>query len=383
MQPGFAIYIHWPFCLSRCPYCDFNAHVAEDVDHGRWRRALCTELSHFASETAGEAAPRTVASVHFGGGTPSLMEPATVAALLEAAGTHWSLADDVEITLEANPSSVEAGRFAAFAEAGVNRLSLGVQSFDDAALAFLGHAHSATQARRALELAGRHFRRVSLNLIYARPEQTAGAWRGELRDALSFGAEHLSLYQLTIERGTPFHKAGIEAAGDEQGGRLFDVTQDVLATAGRPAYEISNHARPGAESRHNLNYWLGGDYAGIGPGAHGRLPANGRTDAVSQIPAPQAWIGAVEARGHGTKERRALNAGQRRDELVMMGMRLGAGLDRERFRQQTGQSLEDAVDEAALARLSGAGYLTLDSRGLRATPLGRPRLNALIAALLA
>ncbi len=379
MQPGFAIYIHWPFCLSRCPYCDFNAYVGEDVDHGRWRRALGAELAHFASETAG----RTVTSVHFGGGKPSLMEPATVATLLEAAGAHWSLADDVEITLEANPSSVEAGRFAAFGEAGVNRLSLGVQSFDDDALSFLGRAHSAAEARRALELAQRRFRRVSLDLIYARPGQTAGAWRGELRDALSFGTEHLSLYQLTIERGTPFHKAGIEAAGEEQGARLFDLTQDVLAAAGRPAYEISNHARPGAESRHNLTYGLGGDYAGIGPGAHGRLSADGRTDAVRQIPAPDAWVAAVEAKGHGTAARGPLKTGERRDELVMMGLRLGAGLDRERFRRQTGQSLEDAVDGAALARLLEAGFLTLDARGLRATPRGRPRLNALIAALLA
>ena len=231
MQPGLAIYVHWPFCLSRCPYCDFNAHVAETVDHGRWRRALGTELAHFAGETVG----RTVTSIHFGGGTPSLMEPATVAALLEAAGAHWTLADNVEITLEANPSSVEAGRFAALAEAGVNRLSLGVQSFDDDALAFLGRAHSAAEARRALELAQRHFRRVSFDLIYARPGQTSEAWRSELRDALSFATEHLSLYQLTIERGTPFHKNGVEAAGEEQGGRLFDTTQDVLAAAGLPA----------------------------------------------------------------------------------------------------------------------------------------------------
>ena len=378
MQPGFAVYIHWPFCLSRCPYCDFNAHVAEDVDHGRWRRALGAELAHFASQTSG----RTVASIHFGGGTPSLMEPATVAALVAAAGAHWTLAENVEITLEANPSSVEAGRFAAFGEAGVNRLSLGVQSFDDDALAFLGRAHSAAEARRALELAQRHFRRVSLDLIYARPGQTADAWRGELGDALSFGTEHLSLYQLTIERGTPFHKAGIEAAGEDHGGRLFDLTQDVLAATGRPAYEISNHARPGAESRHNLNYWLGGDYAGIGPGAHGRLSADGRTDALRQIRAPDAWVAAVEAKGHGTAARVPLKSGERRDELVMMGLRLGTGLDRQRFRRQTGQSLEDAVDGAALARLVEAGFLILDAPGLRATPLGRPRLNALIAALL-
>ena len=378
MQPGFAIYIHWPFCLSRCPYCDFNAHVAENVDHGRWRRALGTELAYFAGETGG----RTVSSVHFGGGTPSLMEPETVATLLEATGAHWTLADDAEITLEANPSSVAAGRFAALAEAGVNRLSLGVQSFDDASLAFLGRAHSAAEARRALELAQRHFRRVSFDLIYARPGQTADAWRDELSDALSFGTEHLSPYQLTIERGTPFHKNGVEAAGEAQGARLFEITQDVLAASGLPAYEVSNHARPGAESRHNLNYWVGGDYAGIGPGAHGRLSADGRTDAVRQIPAPDAWIGAVEAKGHGTAARHPLTPGERRDELVMMGLRLGAGLDRERFRRQTGDALEDAVDGASLARLVKAGFLVFGAYGLRATPLGRPRLNAVIAALL-
>jgi putative oxygen-independent coproporphyrinogen III oxidase len=378
MQPGFAIYIHWPFCLSRCPYCDFNAHVAEDVDHRRWRRALAAELAHFASETVG----RTVTSIHFGGGTPSLMEPATVATLIEAAGTHWTLADDLEITLEANPSSVEARRFTAFAEAGVNRLSLGVQSFDDAALAFLGRGHSADEARRALELAGRTFRRVSFDLIYARPGQTADAWQVELSDALSFETEHLSLYQLTIERGTPFHKEGIEAAGEEQEACLFDITRDVLTASGLPAYEVSNHARPGAESHHNLNYWLGGDYAGIGPGAHGRLSANHQTDAIRQIPPPQSWIGAVEAKGHGTAARVSLKPGERRDELVMMGLRLDDGLDRQRFRLQTGGALEDAVDGAALARLTQAGFLTLDGQGLRATPLGLPRLNALIAALL-
>ena len=379
MQPGFAIYVHWPFCLSRCPYCDFNAHVAEKVDHGRWRRALSTELAHFAGETSG----RTVNSIHFGGGTPSLMEPATVATLLEAAATHWTLADDAEITLEANPTSVEARRFAALAEAGANRLSLGVQSFDDASLVFLGRGHSVAEARRAIDLAQRRFRRVSFDLIYARPGQTADAWRSEMRDALSFGTEHLSLYQLTIERGTPFHKNGVEAASEAQGARIFEITQDVLTASGLPAYEVSNHARPGAESRHNLNYWLGGDYAGIGPGAHGRLSADDRTDATRQIRAPDAWIVAVEAKGHGTAARDPLSPGERRDELVMMGLRLGDGLDRERFHRLSGLTLEDAVNPAALARLVEAGFLNFDAQGLRATTHGRPRLNALIAALLA
>jgi oxygen-independent coproporphyrinogen-3 oxidase len=375
---GFGVYIHWPFCASKCPYCDFNSHVAEAIDQGRWRRALVAELSHFAGETR----ERTVASVFFGGGTPSLMEPEMVAALIAAVRGAWPTADDLEITLEANPTSVEAGRFAALAAAGVNRVSLGVQALDPAALAFLGRRHSAAEALAAVALAATHFPRYSFDLIYARPGQTAAAWRSELTRALAYAGEHLSLYQLTIEPGTPFAREGVPAADEETAAALYEATQEILEARGLPAYEVSNHARAGAACRHNLVYWRGGDYVGVGPGAHGRLSRQGATDALYQIHAPERWLEAVEARGHATAKRGALSPEERREELLMMGLRLSEGVDLRRFRAQTGGDDLDALDRASLARLIEGGFITLDEHSLRATPAGRLRLNAVLAALL-
>ncbi len=381
VDPGFGVYIHWPFCRSKCPYCDFNSHVAAAIDQDRWRAALARELAHFAGDTGA----RTVTSIFFGGGTPSLMEPETVAGLIAAVGDYWTVADTLEITLEANPTSVEAGRFAAFREAGVNRLSLGVQSLDDDALAFLGREHSAAEARDAITLAAAHFPRFSFDLIYARPGQTARAWRRELAEALDIAGGHLSLYQLTIEPGTAFHLSGVAAADDDRGAALYQAAREMLSAAGLPAYEISNHARPGEECRHNMTTWRGGDYVGIGPGAHGRLTGDGTgaTEAVNQTRMPAHWLAAVEARGHGTARRTRLRAGERSDELVMMGLRLAEGIGRERFRRLTGTDIGEAVDGAALERLRDGGFLVADDHGLRVTDTGGLRLNAVLVALLA
>ncbi len=383
LDGGFGIYIHWPFCTSKCPYCDFNSHVAETVDQGRWRAALLRELSHFAERTGG----RTVTSIFFGGGTPSLMDPGTVADLIAAVGGHWPVGGEVAITLEANPTSVEAGRFAAFRAAGVNRLSLGVQALDDDALAFLGRGHTAAEAKDAVALAAAHFPRFSFDLIYGRPGQTVPAWRRELRQSLEVADGHLSLYQLTIEPGTRFHAEGVDEADEETGAELYQVTQEVLDAAGLAAYEISSHARPGAECRHNLTYWRGGDYVGVGPGAHGRITAPAgasvRTEALNQTRMPEHWLSAVEAKGHGTAQRTVLSPEARGEEVLMMGLRLSEGVSRERFRRLTGRSLEDAVDPVRLRDLIAGGFLILDDRRLRATAAGHLRLNAVLAAVLA
>ena len=288
-----AIYIHWPFCLSKCPYCDFNSHVIEGVDHRRWSAALLRELQYFAAQTQ----ERAVGSVFFGGGTPSLMDPDTVHALIAAIRRHWPSGPDLEITLEANPTSSEATRFAAFREAGVNRLSVGVQSLDDAALAFLGRTHSAAEARSTVTQARACFERYSFDLIYGLPGQTREHWRRQLREAVTMAGDHLSVYQLTIEPGTAFHRHGVAAIDEEGGADLYEMTRDVLNAANLPAYEISNHAAPDGECRHNLTVWRGGDYVGIGPGAHGRISRNGQTEAVRQLGAPGKWLAAVEARG--------------------------------------------------------------------------------------
>jgi oxygen-independent coproporphyrinogen-3 oxidase len=380
---GFGLYVHWPFCLSKCPYCDFNSHVRESVDHARWRAALVAELDHYAAETAG----RRLGSIFFGGGTPSLMEPATVAAVIDRAATHWSFADDIEITLEANPSSVEAARFAGYRAAGVNRVSLGVQSLDDAALRSLGRRHDAAEARAAVALAHRHFDRVSFDLIYTRPGQTPDAWRAELDDALAMAGEHLSLYQLTIEPNTAFEQAvrqgRLVMPDEDSAATLYELTQEMMEAAGRPAYEISNHARPGAESRHNLTYWRYGDYVGIGPGAHGRLMLAAEKIATRQHRAPEAWLAAVEAGGHATRTRDVVPPPDRAAEMLMMGLRLAEGVSRAAFRAETGKDLAEAIDGASLARLADAGYVILDDVALRATPNGRQRLDAVLAALLA
>jgi putative oxygen-independent coproporphyrinogen III oxidase len=378
-----ALYVHWPFCKSKCPYCDFNSHVRASIDQERWGAALLRELDHYAGMMRG----RSLVSVFFGGGTPSLMPAATVASVLERAALHWSASPDLEVTLEANPSSVEAGRLAEFRAAGVNRVSLGVQALDDRMLRFLGRGHTAGEARAAVATAARLFPRYSFDLIYARPGQDVAEWTRELDDALSLAGDHLSVYQLTIEPGTAF--ATQYARGDfvlpdeETAGALYEATQERLDRAGLGAYEISNHARPGAECRHNLVYWRYDDYVGIGPGAHGRIGFNGAKHATRQRRAPETWLAAVEEAGHATEEVTALTPDERRDEMVMMGLRLADGIGRARFSRETGRTIEEALDRKALADLVDGGFLAVDERGLRATVAGRQRLNAVLARLLA
>src|SRR5665213_1187061 len=316
-QLPFAVYVHWPFCLSKCPYCDFNSHVRHGgIDETRFLRAFETEIA----STAARAGDRTVSSIFLGGGTPSLMQPQTVGTILDSIGKHWTVSPDVEVTLEANPTSVEATRFRGYRAAGVNRVSLGVQALDDASLKELGRLHSAQEAIDAVAVARSIFDRYSFDLIYARPRQTLTAWEAELKRAIAEAAEHLSLYQLTIEPGTPFfglHKAGKLIIPDEDLGRdLYDLTQSVCADAGLPAYEISNHARPGAECRHNLVYWRGHDYAGVGPGAHGRLTIDGHRCATETEKRPESWIMRVEAKGHGLIVDEKLTSGELADEFL-------------------------------------------------------------------
>ena len=380
--PGFGIYVHWPFCLSKCPYCDFNSHVRDRVDHDRWRTALLAELDHYADRTPG----RTVTSIFFGGGTPSLMEPATAAAVIDRVAERWAIAPGVEITLEANPSSVEASRFADLATAGVGRVSLGVQALDDASLAFLGRRHNVAEAFDALAIAKRQFLRTSFDLIYARPGQTVAEWQAELARALEEGTEHLSVYQLTIEEGTKF--ATLAARGDivmpdeDTQAALYEATQGMLEAAGLPAYEISNHARPGAESRHNLTYWRYGDYVGIGPGAHGRLTVDGQKLATRAHRAPEIWLDRVAAQGHGAHADEPVGMTERRDELMMMGLRLTEGVSRARLKGELGADVDGLLDSRKLARLVDAGFLVLDEERLSATAAGRQRLNAVLVSLL-
>jgi len=377
-----ALYVHWPFCKSKCPYCDFNSHVRAAIDEERWRAALLRDLDHYAGLASGR-----LVSIFFGGGTPSLMAPATAGAVLERAASHWSFADDIEITLEANPTSVEAGRLTEFRAAGIGRVSLGVQALDDASLKFLGRGHDVGEAKAAVATAAKIFARYSFDLIYARPGQTVAGWRRELDEALAMAGDHLSVYQLTIEQGTAFataHARGDFMLPDEEvSGALYETTQERLEAAGLAAYEISNHARPGAACRHNLVYWRYGDYVGVGPGAHGRLTIDGAKFATRQRRAPESWIAAAEKRGHGSEEPMRLADSERSEEMLMMGLRLAEGVARERFRQETGGELESALDPAALADLADGGFIELDAAGLRATAAGRQRLNAVLARLLA
>jgi putative oxygen-independent coproporphyrinogen III oxidase len=380
MSPGFGLYLHWPFCRAKCPYCDFNSHVVPAVDQARWRRALLAELDAWA----GRIPPRPLGSVFLGGGTPSLMPPETVAAALEAAHARFGLERDCEITLEANPTSVEAGRLRAFGEAGVNRVSLGVQALDDRALRFLGREHDAREALVAVALAARTFERYSFDLIYARPGQTPAAWRRELSAAVGHSGGHLSVYQLTIEPGTRFHalaRAGAlrTVAADRQAA-LYEVTQEVLETAGLPAYEISNHARPGEESRHNLLYWRSGDWLAVGPGAHGRVTLDGVRQATANIRAPAAWLAAVERIGHGQAESRALGPDERVAELLLMGLRLAEGVPLARIEREAGRPLEAVLAPGSLERL--ADHVGVVDGRLVATRSGRLLLDSVIAALL-
>jgi putative oxygen-independent coproporphyrinogen III oxidase len=378
---AFGVYLHWPFCLAKCPYCDFNSHVRHTaIDQPRYVRAFAAEIA----ATAARAPGRTVSSIFFGGGTPSLMEPATVGAILEAVGRHWSVAPDAEITVEANPTSVEAERFAGFRAAGVNRVSLGVQALDDRALAALGRRHTAAEALAAVAIARRIFSRYSFDLIYARPEQTPPAWKDELSRAIAEAGEHLSLYQLTIEPETPFaalHDAGKLAVPDSELARtLYDVTQEVCTAAGLPAYEISNHARPGAECRHNLVYWRYHEYAGIGPGAHGRLDIDGARHATATEKRPEAWLTRVEAHGHGVTTDDPLARSEAADEFLLMGLRLAEGIDLKRFAALAGAPLADAQ----IAELSRHGLVETTPAGrLRVTAAGFPVLDAIVADLAA
>ena len=383
---GFGLYVHWPFCLSKCPYCDFNSHVAERVDQSAWREALLSELAHFAERLPG----RTLTSIFFGGGTPSLMDPQTTADIIDAARKHWSTANDLEITLEANPGTVDAQRFRAIREAGVNRLSMGVQALNDADLKFLGRRHDVSQARHAWRSASAVFPRVSFDLIYARPQQTVQAWRDELREALTevrdHGITHLSLYQLTMEPGTAMHAAHarreFQLPGEDDAASLYETTQEMCEVAGYPAYEISNHAREGAVCRHNLTYWRGGDYVGVGPGAHGRITFEGATHAVTQLKAPALWLKRVSALGHGTQEEDTLPVRLRAEELVMVGLRIAEGIDKARFARLTRRPLTEIIKADAVTRLVGDGFLTDSATHLAATTKGRMALNGVLRALL-
>lgn len=379
MSRTLAVYVHWPFCRSKCPYCDFNSHVADFVDHRRWRAALLSELAHFAAETS----DREVASVFFGGGTPSLMDPETVAAVIDAVRELWPTGSEVEMSLEANPTSSESARFLALRTAGINRLSIGVQAWDDRALAFLGRTHSAAEARAAVALAREHFPQFSFDLIYGLPGQTVAGWQEQLAEALALASNHLSAYQLTVEPGTRFHRQGLAEIEPETAADLYEVTREQLADAGMFAYEVSSYARPGAECRHNLAVWKGCDYLGIGPGAHGRLSGDGGTEAIRHIRAPEKWLSAVETGGHGTASRVALEPRERRDELMMMGLRLADGVDRQRFRALTGCEPEDAVDADGLKRMIEGDFVARDGNGIRATAAGRQRLDAVLMQLLA
>lgn len=378
-DPGFAVYVHWPFCLSKCPYCDFNSHVrAGGIDETRFLRAYLAELAHMRTLTG----PREVRSVFFGGGTPSLMAPGTVATILDAIALNWPFAPGAEVTLEANPTSVEAENFAGYRIAGVNRVSLGVQALDAADLRSLGRLHSVEEALDAVALAQANFDRVSFDLIYARPGQTVAAWREELARALGVGVGHLSLYQLTIEPQTPFaalHASGKLVIPDEDLARaLYEETQEMTQAAGLPAYEVSNHARPGEECRHNLIYWRMGEWAGVGPGAHGRLVVDGERRATVTERAPEAWVARVEADGHGLDTCESVSPADQADEYLLMGLRLAEGVDLDRHGRLGG-----TLDRARIDALAAAGLVERHGRRLRVTAEGRLVLNSLIAELTA
>jgi putative oxygen-independent coproporphyrinogen III oxidase len=376
---GFGLYLHWPFCQAKCPYCDFNSHVAARIDQGRWLAAYLKELDRAKTETEG----RVLQSVFFGGGTPSLMDPEIVAAILDRVKRNWPMSNDPEITMEANPTSVEAGRFAAYREAGVNRVSVGVQAMDDGALRRLGRMHSAKEAERAVEVALATFARVNMDLIYARQDQSLADWNGELTRALNLGTRHISLYQLTIEEGTVFHQRNalgqLKGLPDEDlSADLYMMTQELCDRAGLPAYEISNHARPGEESRHNLTYWRGGDYIGVGPGAHGRLTIDGFRVATEAEARPDHWLNMVEEADSGELPRARLTGGDAGAEYLMMGLRLREGVSLDRFQRLAGREIE----ETRLNWHISDGLLEQGRGRLRATPKGAMVLNEVLRTLL-
>ncbi len=376
---GFGLYLHWPFCASKCPYCDFNSHVSAEIDQSRWRNAYLSEIERVGNETQG----RILNTVFFGGGTPSLMDPDLVAAIIEKVRATWPMSNDAEITLEANPGSVEAGRFRGYAEAGVNRISMGVQALNDVDLRRLGRLHSVNEARVAFDVARSAFDRVSFDLIYARQDQTLASWEKELREALAMAVDHLSLYQLTIEDGTAFgarHAAGglKGLPEDDLAADMYLKTQEIMEDAGMPAYEISNHARDGAESRHNLIYWRYGDYAGVGPGAHGRLTFGGSRVATETPKTPAVWLEQVESMGDGETLRDTLTAADQANEYLMMCLRLKEGLDMGRYATLAGQPLSDAT----IVALEDIGMVHRTGTRLAATRDGRAVLNAVIRELM-
>ncbi|MFT8672140.1 radical SAM family heme chaperone HemW [Acetobacter orientalis] len=377
-----ALYIHWPFCLAKCPYCDFNSHVRAHMPEARFAKALRTELAHDAARLG----RRKLGSIFFGGGTPSLMAPESVAALIADATTLFEPMPNMEITLEANPTSVEAGRLAAFRQAGVNRVSLGIQALDDAALKFLGREHSAPQALAALETARKLFPRITFDLIYARPGQSVADWQQELNTALSLVADHVSLYQLTIEPGTKFealYRTGAFTLPDEEeAAALYEETANITAHHGLAGYEVSNYAKPGSESRHNLTYWRYGDYVGLGPGAHGRVTEGNALFATRRHRAPEPWAERVEQTGTGQTSQEALSPQDRAREMLLMGLRVTEGIALPRFNARTGLTLEQATNATILQAALEENYLELTPTTLRATPEGRVRLEALLHALL-
>ncbi len=376
---GFGLYLHWPFCQAKCPYCDFNSHVVDTIDQARWKSAYLAEIARAAAETPG----RILDSIYFGGGTPSLMDPDLVAAILDTIRRHWRVVNDLEITLEANPTSVEAGRFRGYHDAGVNRISMGIQALDDTSLRALGRLHSVADAWKAYDIARDTFARVSFDLIYARQNQTLNHWQRELNEALSMAADHLSLYQLTIEDGTAF---GARLArgklpglpNEDLAADMYFLTQQMTERAGLPAYEVSNHAASGQESRHNLVYWRGGDYVGIGPGAHGRLTFDGTRHATETHLAPARWLTAVENNGTGETLRDPISPRDQGDELMMMGLRLHEGIELARYNDITGNDLTKQIND-----LTDLGLVTLNDGRLMLTPAGRPLLNAILRQLLA
>ena len=378
-----AIYIHWPFCLSRCPYCDFNSHVRDRIDHNAWADALIRELDHYR-ELSG---PRTITSVFFGGGTPSLMTPASIRRLLDRISQKWTTAPDIEITLEANPTSVEAGKFRDFSSAGINRLSLGIQALNDADLKALGREHNVKEAHGAIDLSRKYFARTSFDLIYARMGQSPEGWARELRQALTMATGHLSLYQLTIERGTAFYgaraKGRIILPDDDMAADMYELTGQICAAHGLPGYEISNYAVPGQESRHNLAYWTYADYIGIGPGAHGRLNIDGTHFSFSQDRSPEKWLKNVAESGHATDQKHPLTVQAMAEEMIMTGLRLTKGLELVSFENRVGRKVDNFIDQPRLQRLFELGYMEMDDHHLRATPQGLPLLNGLLAQILA
>jgi len=378
MDDNFALYIHWPFCVTKCPYCDFNSHTFNHIDHDVWEKSLLLELKYFGQKTAG----RTLTSVFFGGGTPSLMKPSVTAKILDALCNYWNVKSDIEVSLEANPTSVEIKKFKGFRKAGINRISIGIQSFENESLKFLGRQHSGSDAKKAIQIAAKVFSRYSFDLIYALPNQTKNNWIKELKNALQLVGEHISLYQLNIESGTVFKKNNIRLPNSDLLAELYESTQETMDAYKMPCYEISNHSVAGAECRHNLTYWQGGDYIGIGPGAHGRLTINNQLLAFHQIHNPQSWIKAIQKNGHGTAKSRHITVKTRSEELIMMGLRTCEGINLKRFKKQTNKNLTDYINEEQLRHLIKNRFLKKTNLNIYATLSGRMCLNSVLKLLL-